>query len=119
MDWQEQLLRKDREENEHLGSQMRTLQNNIEALTKEKEKLEEDSRSLEKKLSQTKRWGNVFFLAKIRRDGEVFECLFVVIKSTALTRRCPMIQNRQFLMFCGVFALSLSTADLKNTQEWS
>ncbi|NXH82366.1 CNTRL protein, partial [Edolisoma coerulescens] len=55
VDWQEQLLRKDREENEHLGSQMRTLQNSIEALTKEKEKLEEDSRSLKKKLSQTKR----------------------------------------------------------------
>ncbi|XP_017601121.1 PREDICTED: centriolin isoform X2 [Corvus brachyrhynchos] len=55
VDWQEQLLRKDREENEQLGSQMRALQNNIEALTKEKEKLEEDSRSLEKKLSQTKR----------------------------------------------------------------
>ncbi|NXO09933.1 CNTRL protein, partial [Oriolus oriolus] len=55
VDWQEQLLRKDREENEHLGSQMRALQSSIEALTKEKEKLEEDSRSLEKKLSQTKR----------------------------------------------------------------
>ncbi|KAM4760757.1 centriolin isoform 3-T5 [Cyanocitta cristata] len=55
VDWQEQLLRKDREENKQLGSQMRALQNNIEALTKEKEKLEEDSRSLEKKLSQTKR----------------------------------------------------------------
>ncbi|NWV22614.1 CNTRL protein, partial [Origma solitaria] len=55
VDWQEQLLQKDREENEHLGSQMRTLQNNIKALSKEKEKLEEDSRSLEKKLLQTKR----------------------------------------------------------------
>ncbi|NXQ61368.1 CNTRL protein, partial [Anthoscopus minutus] len=55
VDWQEQLLRKDREKNEQLGSQMRALQNNIEALTREKEKLEEDSRSLEKKLSQTKR----------------------------------------------------------------
>ncbi|NWV55619.1 CNTRL protein, partial [Daphoenositta chrysoptera] len=55
VDWQEELLRKDREENERLGSQMRALQNNIEALTKEKERLEEDSRSLEKKLSQTKR----------------------------------------------------------------
>ncbi|NXH35042.1 CNTRL protein, partial [Myiagra hebetior] len=55
VDWQEQLLRKEREENEHLGCQMRTLQSNIEALSREKEKLEEDSRSLEKKLSQTKR----------------------------------------------------------------
>ncbi|NXM21071.1 CNTRL protein, partial [Ploceus nigricollis] len=55
VDWQEQLLRKDREENEHLGSQMRALQSSIEALTREKEKLQEDSRSLEKKLSQTKR----------------------------------------------------------------
>uniref|UniRef100_A0A674H4E9 Centriolin n=1 Tax=Taeniopygia guttata TaxID=59729 RepID=A0A674H4E9_TAEGU len=55
VDWQEQLLRKDREENELLGSQMRALQNSIEALTREKEKLQEDSRSLEKKLSQTKR----------------------------------------------------------------
>ncbi|NWT58666.1 CNTRL protein, partial [Erythrocercus mccallii] len=55
VDWQEQLLRKNREENEQLGSQMRALQNNIKALSREKEKLEEDSRSLEKKLSQTKR----------------------------------------------------------------
>ncbi|NWS40158.1 CNTRL protein, partial [Probosciger aterrimus] len=53
--WQEQLLEKDRQENEHLVSQMRTLQNNIEALNKEKEKLEEDCHSLEKKLSQTRR----------------------------------------------------------------
>ncbi|NWX29319.1 CNTRL protein, partial [Notiomystis cincta] len=55
VDWQEQLLRKDREENEHLGSQMRALQNSIQALTKEKERLEEDSRSLERRLSQTRR----------------------------------------------------------------
>ncbi|XP_030142750.4 centriolin isoform X2 [Taeniopygia guttata] len=55
VDWQEQLLRKDREENELLSSQMRALQNSIQALTREKEKLQEDSRSLEKKLSQTKR----------------------------------------------------------------
>ncbi|KAM8995588.1 centriolin isoform 1-T2 [Ara ararauna] len=53
--WQEQLLEKDRQENEHLVSQMRTLQNSIEALNKEKEKLEEDCHSLEKKLSQTRR----------------------------------------------------------------
>lgn len=57
------------------------------------------------------------FPAEIRRDGEVFECLFVVIKNTALTLRCPVIQSRHFLMFCGVFALSLSTADLKNIQQ--
>uniref|UniRef100_A0A8C3P1I5 Centriolin n=1 Tax=Cyanoderma ruficeps TaxID=181631 RepID=A0A8C3P1I5_9PASS len=55
VDWQEQLLRKGREENEQLGCQMRALQNNIEALSTQKDKLEEDSRSLEKKLSQTKR----------------------------------------------------------------
>ncbi|XP_016158060.1 PREDICTED: centriolin isoform X2 [Ficedula albicollis] len=55
VDWQEQLLRKDREENEQLGSHLRALQNNIQALSREKERLEEDSRSLEKKLSQTKR----------------------------------------------------------------
>ncbi|XP_009877699.1 PREDICTED: centriolin, partial [Apaloderma vittatum] len=55
VDWQEQLLKKDRQENEHLVSQMRTLQNNIESLSKEKEKLEEDCQSLEKKLSQTRR----------------------------------------------------------------
>ncbi|NXT95657.1 CNTRL protein, partial [Anhinga rufa] len=55
VDWQEQLLEKNRQENEHLVSQMRTLQNNIESLHKEKEKLEEDTRSLEKKLSQTRR----------------------------------------------------------------
>ncbi|NXE19162.1 CNTRL protein, partial [Ardeotis kori] len=55
VDWQEQLLEKDRQENEHLVSQMRTLQKNIESLNKEKEKLEEDCQSLEKKLSQTRR----------------------------------------------------------------
>ncbi|KAM9256911.1 centriolin isoform 2-T2 [Cariama cristata] len=55
VDWQEQLLEKDRQENEHLVSQMRTLQNNIESLNKEKEKLEEDCQNLEKKLSQTRR----------------------------------------------------------------
>ncbi|XP_049689301.1 centriolin isoform X1 [Accipiter gentilis] len=55
VDWQEQLLEKDRRENEHLVSQMRTLQNNIESLNKEKGKLEDDCRSLEKKLSQTRR----------------------------------------------------------------
>uniref|UniRef100_A0A8C3K609 Centriolin n=1 Tax=Calidris pygmaea TaxID=425635 RepID=A0A8C3K609_9CHAR len=55
VDWQEQLLEKDRQENEHLVSQMRTLQNNIESLHKEKEKLEDDCQSLEKKLSQTRR----------------------------------------------------------------
>ncbi|KGL99102.1 Centriolin, partial [Charadrius vociferus] len=55
VDWQEQLLKKDRQENEHLVSQMRTLQSNIESLNKEKEKLEDDCQSLEKKLSQTRR----------------------------------------------------------------
>ncbi|XP_064249940.1 centriolin isoform X2 [Passer domesticus] len=55
VDWQEQLLRKDREENEVLGSQMRALQSSIEALAREKEQLQEDSRTLEKRLSQTKR----------------------------------------------------------------
>ncbi|XP_053940314.1 centriolin isoform X2 [Cuculus canorus] len=55
VDRQERLLEKDHQENEHLASQMRTLQNNIEALNKEKEKLEEDCQSLEKKLSQTRR----------------------------------------------------------------
>uniref|UniRef100_A0A8C2TD22 Centriolin n=1 Tax=Coturnix japonica TaxID=93934 RepID=A0A8C2TD22_COTJA len=55
VDWQEQLLQKDRQENEHLVSQMRTLQNNIESLNREKQKLEEDCQSLEKKLSQTRR----------------------------------------------------------------
>ncbi|NXW49584.1 CNTRL protein, partial [Nyctiprogne leucopyga] len=55
VDWQEQLLEKDRQENEHLVSQMRALQNNIESLNKEKEKLEGDCQSLEKKLSQTRR----------------------------------------------------------------
>ncbi|XP_018773141.3 centriolin isoform X2 [Serinus canaria] len=55
VDWQEQLLRRDREEKEQLGSHMRALQSSIEALSREKEKLEEDSRSLEKRLAQTKR----------------------------------------------------------------
>ncbi|XP_038012160.1 centriolin isoform X2 [Motacilla alba alba] len=55
VDWQEQLLRRDREENEQLGSQMRALHCSIEALSREKEKLQEDSSTLEKRLSQTKR----------------------------------------------------------------
>lgn len=61
VDWQEQLLQKDRQENEHLVSQMRTLQSNIESLNKEKEKLKDDCQSLEKKLSQTRRWEEDFF----------------------------------------------------------
>ncbi|NXV74447.1 CNTRL protein, partial [Atlantisia rogersi] len=55
VDWQEQLLEKDRQENEHLASEMRALQKSIESLNKEKEKLEEECQSLEKKLSQTRR----------------------------------------------------------------
>ncbi|NWJ04722.1 CNTRL protein, partial [Crypturellus undulatus] len=55
VDWQKQRLEKDRQENEHLVSQMHTLQNNIESLNKEKQKLEEGCRSLENKLSQTRR----------------------------------------------------------------
>ncbi|KAL2298169.1 hypothetical protein Nmel_017132, partial [Mimus melanotis] len=55
VDWQEQLLRKEREENEQLGSHVRALHNDIQALSREKEKLQEDSRSLEKKLSQARR----------------------------------------------------------------
>ncbi|NXN96732.1 CNTRL protein, partial [Rhinopomastus cyanomelas] len=52
---QEQLLEKDRQEGEHLASQLRTLQNRIEALNREKEKLEGDCQSLQKELSQTRR----------------------------------------------------------------
>ncbi|XP_027741740.1 centriolin [Empidonax traillii] len=55
VEWQEQLLQKDRQENEQLVSQMRTLQSDLEALAKEKEKLEEESWSLEKRLSHTRR----------------------------------------------------------------
>ncbi|XP_042734875.1 centriolin isoform X2 [Lagopus leucura] len=55
VDWQEQQLQKDRQESEHLVSQMRALQSNIESLSKEKQKLEEDCQSLERKLSQTRR----------------------------------------------------------------
>ncbi|OXB67097.1 hypothetical protein ASZ78_005670 [Callipepla squamata] len=55
VDWQEQLLQKDRQEKEHLLSQMRALQSNIESLNKEKQKLEEDCKSLEKTLSQARR----------------------------------------------------------------
>ncbi|NXA34778.1 CNTRL protein, partial [Eudromia elegans] len=55
VDWQKQRLEKDRQENEHLVSQMHTLENNIESLNKEKQKLEEGCRSLENKLSQTRR----------------------------------------------------------------
>ncbi|XP_062447215.1 centriolin isoform X2 [Rhea pennata] len=54
-DWQKQRLEKDRQENEHLVSQMHTLRNNIESLNKEKQKLEEGCQSLEDKLSQTRR----------------------------------------------------------------
>ncbi|XP_071622441.1 centriolin isoform X2 [Heliangelus exortis] len=55
VDWQEQLLEKDRQKNQHLVSQMHTLQNTIESLNKEKEKLEENCQALEKKLSQARR----------------------------------------------------------------
>ncbi|NXA49782.1 CNTRL protein, partial [Nothocercus julius] len=55
VDWQKQRLEKDRQENEHLVSQMHTLQNNIESLNKEKQKLEDGCRSLENRLSQTRR----------------------------------------------------------------
>ncbi|XP_050176263.1 LOW QUALITY PROTEIN: centriolin [Myiozetetes cayanensis] len=55
VEWQEQLLQKDRHENEQLVSQMRTLQSDLEALAKEKEKLEEESWSLERRLSHTRR----------------------------------------------------------------
>ncbi|XP_064379962.1 centriolin isoform X3 [Dromaius novaehollandiae] len=55
VDWQKQRLEKDRQENEHLVSQMHALQNNIESLYKEKQKLEEGCQSLENKLSQTRR----------------------------------------------------------------
>uniref|UniRef100_A0A8D2N1Q3 Centriolin n=1 Tax=Zonotrichia albicollis TaxID=44394 RepID=A0A8D2N1Q3_ZONAL len=55
VDWQEQLLRRDREEKEQLGSHLRALQSSVEALSREKERLQEDSRTLEKRLSQTKR----------------------------------------------------------------
>ncbi|KAK2515027.1 Cntrl [Columba guinea] len=55
VDWQEQLLEKDRQENQHLVSRMRALQSNIDSLNKEKEKLEGDCQSLEKKLSQSRR----------------------------------------------------------------
>ncbi|XP_066419057.1 centriolin [Molothrus aeneus] len=55
VDWQEQLLRRDREEKEQLSSHLRALQSSIEALSRDKERLEEDARSLEKRLSQTKR----------------------------------------------------------------
>ncbi|XP_042686594.1 centriolin isoform X2 [Centrocercus urophasianus] len=55
VDWQQQQLQKDRQESEHLVSQMRALQSNIESLNKEKQKLEEDCQSLERKLSQTRR----------------------------------------------------------------
>lgn len=98
VDWQEQLLEKDRRENEHLVSQMRTLQNNIESLNKEKEKLEDDCRSLEKKLSQTRRWGGNVFSAKVRSDGKCLECLFIITKNIAITLRCPIIQNMQCLV---------------------
>ncbi|NWW88320.1 CNTRL protein, partial [Rhynochetos jubatus] len=55
VDWQEQQLERDRQENQHLVSQMRALQKDVGSLSKEKEKLEDDCRSLEKKLSQTRR----------------------------------------------------------------
>lgn len=72
VDWQEQLLEKDRKENEHLVSQMRTLQSNIESLNKEKQKLEEDCQNLEKKLSQTRRCeGGICVLRRSEVMGSV------------------------------------------------
>lgn len=64
VDWQEQLLEKDRQENQHLVSRMRALQSNIDSLNKEKEKLKGDCQSLEKKLSQSRRWGRIYFLQR-------------------------------------------------------
>ena len=113
VDWQEQLLQKGRQENEHLVSQMRTLQNNIESLNKEKEKLEDDCQSLEKKLSQTRRWGGIFFSVKITSDGTCLECLSVIINNRAILLRCPITQNVLFLTSRGGFSLSMSTADLQ------
>ncbi|NXL99826.1 CNTRL protein, partial [Tyrannus savana] len=55
VEWQEQLLQKDRQENQQLLSQMRSLQSDLEALAKEKEKLEEESWSLERRLSHARR----------------------------------------------------------------
>uniref|UniRef100_A0A8C8VG35 Centriolin n=1 Tax=Pelusios castaneus TaxID=367368 RepID=A0A8C8VG35_9SAUR len=54
-EWQRQLLEKDQQENELLVSQRHALQNSIESLRKEKQLLEENCQSLERKLSQTKR----------------------------------------------------------------
>lgn len=68
VDWQEQQLQKDRQESEHLVSQMRALQSNIESLSKEKQKLEEDCQSLERKLSQTRRWEQETLSAKVISD---------------------------------------------------
>lgn len=113
VDWQEQLLEKDRQENEHLVSQMRTLQNNIESLNKEKEKLEDDCQSLEKKLSQTRRWGEYFFLQRSEVMGRALKCLFTAIFLLMITLRCPVTQNMPFLISCGGFILSMSTADLQ------
>ncbi|XP_075041774.1 centriolin isoform X2 [Mixophyes fleayi] len=54
-DWQRQLLEKDHHEIELLMTQMHTLQEKVEALSSEKEYLEENGQELERKLDRNKK----------------------------------------------------------------
>lgn len=55
IEWQKQLLERDRREVERMTAETRALQSCIESLCKEREDLEEKQDSWEKKLAQTKR----------------------------------------------------------------
>ncbi|XP_023400752.2 centriolin isoform X5 [Loxodonta africana] len=55
IEWQKQLLEKDKRETERMTAETRALQVCMESLNKEKEDLEEECGSWEKKLAQTKR----------------------------------------------------------------
>uniref|UniRef100_A0A673TRV8 Centriolin n=1 Tax=Suricata suricatta TaxID=37032 RepID=A0A673TRV8_SURSU len=55
IEWQKQVLERDRREIERITAETRALQSCVESLSKEKEDLEENCDSWEKKLAQTKR----------------------------------------------------------------
>lgn len=55
MEWQKQLLERDKREMERITAETRALQLCVESLCKQKEDLEEKCDGWEKKLAQTKR----------------------------------------------------------------
>uniref|UniRef100_A0A8B9CX01 Centriolin n=1 Tax=Anser brachyrhynchus TaxID=132585 RepID=A0A8B9CX01_9AVES len=122
VDWQEQLLEKDRQENEHLVSQMRTLQSNIESLNKEKQKLEEDCQSLEKKLSQTRRCeGGIYILRRSEVMGSVLNINLSWLKTLLelFSFKCKPVEPDT----CNLYQLVMSLdflfmlQDLKNNKK--